>query len=86
MRRNAMNKNKGPVWNEPVPPAGMRIVFYYDCPNCGLLVSTEAPIAPATIACPKCGLRFPVMPVDQATVNYINLMTLGGFAMVRPDL
>lgn len=70
---------------EPVTPSGMTVVFYYDCPACKAHLPMQAPTQPAVLTCPNCGQRFPIVPVDEATLQFMQIMTDDGRAAANPD-
>jgi len=51
--------------------------------------ATAVPVAPpgnpALAQCAACRARFPIVPVDERTVNFGKLMTAGGKAAVDPN-
>lgn len=69
----------------PVMPFGMELTFFYNCPNCGRKVPIIAPTQPAMALCEACGIPFPLVPVDERTVQYIKIMLADGRAAVDPD-
>jgi transcription elongation factor Elf1 len=69
----------------PVKPSGMELVFFYTCPFCGQNVPMASPVKPGLAQCGGCRGRFPVVPVDERTVQFFKLMTAGGKAAVDPD-
>ncbi|MDR1857175.1 MAG: hypothetical protein LBR22_08490 [Desulfovibrio sp.] len=70
---------------EPVPPDGMEILFFYQCPHCNRHVPVVNPIEPNMIVCEHCAKRFPIIPVDDSVLNYIRIMLAGGKAASSPD-
>ncbi|QLA16275.1 hypothetical protein [Desulfolutivibrio sulfoxidireducens] len=69
----------------PVKPSGMELVFLYPCPFCGQTVPMASPAKPVLAQCGNCRGRFPIVPVDERTVNFVKLMTACGKAAVDPD-
>ncbi|MDQ7831527.1 MAG: hypothetical protein RDU30_07340 [Desulfovibrionaceae bacterium] len=69
----------------PIKPTGMELVFLYACPQCGQAVPVASPVKPALAQCASCRTRFPIVPVDERTVNFVKLMTAGGKAAIDPD-
>jgi len=69
----------------PVAPTGMEILFMYICPHCGRKAALIAPTQPAMVSCDACQAPFPIVPVDERTVQYIRLMLAGGHAATDPD-
>ncbi len=70
---------------DPVKPSGMRLVFLYNCPFCREDVLIPAPLAPGNLRCPSCRNVFPIVPVDEKTVQYIHTMLLDGRAAADLD-
>lgn len=69
----------------PVPPDGMEILFFYQCPRCGRHVSVVAPTEPRMISCEFCRASFPIIPVDEHGLHYVRIMLAGGKAATDPD-
>lgn len=69
----------------PVAPSGMELLFFFQCPFCGKHVPVISPTQAAMITCDGCGRGFPILPVDEHTVQYVHLMLAGGKAAVDPD-
>jgi hypothetical protein len=69
----------------PIKPIGMELIFLYPCPHCGQAVPVASPVKPALAQCASCRGRFPIVPVDERTVNFVKLMTAGGKAAIDPD-
>jgi hypothetical protein len=44
-----------------------------------------SPVKPGLAQCGGCRGRFPIVPVDERTVQFVKLMTAGGKAAVDPD-
>jgi hypothetical protein len=74
---------KRPV--HPVAPSGMELIFLYLCPHCGRKAAMIAPTQPSMAQCAACVQPFPILPVDERTVQYIRLMLDEGRAAVDPD-
>ncbi|MDR2800055.1 MAG: hypothetical protein LBB52_02170 [Desulfovibrio sp.] len=70
---------------KPVKPSGMDLTFHYICPHCRKKLSVNSPMLPAMVSCSVCGRDFPIVPVDQYTVHFIQLMLGDGQAAVDPD-
>lgn len=70
---------------EPVPPDGMEILFFYQCPQCGRHVPLVSPTEPKMISCDGCGNSFPIIPVDEHGLHYVRIMLAGGKAAADPD-
>ena len=70
---------------QPVTPTSMELIFMYRCPHCGRNAALVAPTQPAMVQCDACQMQFPLVPVDERTVQYIKLMLAGGRAAVDPD-
>lgn len=69
----------------PVAPCGMELVFFYDCPSCGRQIPLLSPTQPAMTTCEACGQSFPILPVDERSVQYVRIMLDSGRAAVDPD-
>lgn len=69
----------------PVPPDGMEIIFFYQCPHCGKHVPLVNPTEPKMAACDACSLAFPIIPVDEHGLQYLRTMLAGGKAASSPD-
>lgn len=73
------------VTNEFVYPGGMEIIFHYRCPHCTTNVRVPPTDKSITITCPHCHGRFPIVPVDDATVKFIQVITLNGAAAAQQN-
>ncbi len=69
----------------PVAPDGMEILFFYPCPRCGKHIAVPSPTEPRMIVCDSCRQSFPIIPVDEHSVQYIRIMLAGGKAAADPD-
>ncbi len=69
----------------PVKPAGVELVFFYTCPYCQRELPLVAPSQPTMIACDVCRQSFPIVPVDEHTVQFVKLMLADGPAAIDPD-
>jgi len=69
----------------PVKPGGMELIFVYTCPFCRRELPLVSPEQPGLIACDACGQKFPIVPVDQRSVQYVKIMLGSGAAAVDPD-
>jgi DNA-directed RNA polymerase subunit RPC12/RpoP len=69
----------------PVKPAGMEIIYYYPCPDCGRKVPLIAPLQPSMARCDACRSQFPVVPADQRSIRFIKTMLDEGKAGIDPD-
>ncbi|MDL2280182.1 hypothetical protein LJC15_05960 [Desulfovibrio sp. OttesenSCG-928-G11] len=69
----------------PVKPSGMELVFFYHCPYCRRELPLVAPPQPAMIACDACRQSFPIVPVDEYSVQFVKLMLGDGKAAIDPD-
>lgn len=78
-----MKKSQKPL--EPVRPAGMEIVFFYQCPYCANHVQLVSPVTPQMIPCPACNKAFPIVPVDERSLHYMRIMLANGKAAADPD-
>ena len=73
-----MKKSHEPVF--PVAPEGMELVFFYPCPACGRHVPRVNPVEVSMAVCDNCGKSFPIIPVDEYTLQYIRIMLANGAA------
>ena len=78
-----MSKSARP--QRPVAPIGMEMLFFYPCPACGRHVVLGGPVQAALVQCDGCGKRFPIVPVDERTLHFLNIMLAGGKAAADPD-
>lgn len=79
-----MNKKSNkPV--APVPPDGMELLFYYQCPSCARHIALVSPVTPQMIICDNCGMTFPIVPVDERSLHFIHIMLCRGKAAADPD-
>ncbi|MDR2161522.1 MAG: hypothetical protein LBO77_05200 [Desulfovibrio sp.] len=69
----------------PVKPTGMELVFFYVCPYCGRELPLVAPPQPTMITCEVCRQNFPIVPIDEHTVQFVKLMLADGPAAIDPD-
>jgi hypothetical protein len=69
----------------PVRPVGMELVMLYPCPHCGRNVPLLAPVEPAMGSCDFCKKQFPLVPIDNTTVQYIKLILHNGQAPIDPE-
>lgn len=70
---------------QPVAPDGMEILFFYQCPSCGKHVPQASPTQARMIHCPGCGFAFPIIPVDERSMQYVRIMLADGKAAADPD-
>ena len=69
----------------PVKPMGMELVFFYSCPFCRRELPLVAPAQPTMITCEMCRQSFPIVPVDEYTVQFVKLMLADGPAAIDSD-
>lgn len=69
----------------PVAPSGLDLVFYYRCPHCSKKTPLISPMQPGMVACAACAQTFPVLPVDDRTIHFIQIMLNNGRAAVDQD-
>ena len=69
----------------PVKPSGMELVFIYGCPYCNREQPLAAPLHPTMITCDFCRQQFPIVPVDDFSVQFVKLMLANGLAAIDPD-
>ncbi len=70
---------------QPVAPTGMEIVLNYVCPECEQSIPTIAPTTPVELRCPLCNTKYPIIPADPMTLQYLSLMYANGAALVNAD-
>lgn len=70
---------------EPSKPLGMELVFYYACPYCHSQLPIVAPFHPSMVACVSCQQKFPIVPVDERSIQFIKIMMANGPAAIDPD-
>ncbi len=63
----------------------MELVFFYTCPYCQRELPLVAPPQPTMITCDVCRQAFPIVPIDEHTVQFVKLMLADGPAAVDPD-
>lgn len=63
----------------------MELVFFYPCPFCQRELPLVAPSQPGIITCDVCRQNFPIIPVDEHSIQYVKLMLADGRAAVDPD-
>ncbi len=78
-----MSLKKRPL--TPVKPSGVELIYFYACPFCSRETPVVAPTKPTMAQCDACRQRFPIVPVDERTVNYIKIMLANGHAAIDPD-
>lgn len=78
-----MRKQEKPI--APVKPSGMELVFLYICPHCGAELPLLAPTTPMMTRCSACERVFPVVPVEEKSVNFIKIMLGNGVSAVDAD-
>lgn len=81
---NARGGN-GRIPPAPVRPVKVELVYMYPCPHCGREVPLIAPTTPSRVRCDACREHFPIVPVDEKTLQFIKLMQAGGPAGIDPD-
>lgn len=69
----------------PVKPIGMELVFFYPCPYCRRELPLVSPPHPAMITCDTCRQQFPIVPIDEYSVQFIKVMLGDGLAAIDPD-
>ncbi|MBQ7738444.1 MAG: hypothetical protein IJT59_02155 [Desulfovibrionaceae bacterium] len=78
-----MKKSHEPI--VPVAPEGMEIIFFYPCPACGRHVPRANPIEVTLAVCDNCGKSFPIIPVDEYSLQYIRIILANGRATADLD-
>lgn len=69
----------------PVGPCSLDLVFSYRCPHCGKKNHLISPMQPEMVSCGSCSQAFPVLPVDDRTIHFIQIMLNNGRAAVDQD-
>ena len=69
----------------PVRPVGMELVMFYPCPYCGRNVPLLAPTEASMGSCDFCRKQFPLVPIDNTTVQYLKLILDNGQAAIDPE-
>ncbi len=70
---------------QPAKPLAMEIVFFYACPHCQHEMPLVAPLQPSMITCEVCHMRYPIVPIDEASVQFVKVMLANGCAAVDAD-
>ncbi|QJT07874.1 hypothetical protein [Oceanidesulfovibrio marinus] len=78
-----MKKNDKPL--TPVKPSSMELVFFYPCPFCQRQVPLIGPTQPTMAQCDACKGHFPIVPVDDKSIQFVKIMLANGRAGVDPD-
>ena len=63
----------------------MELVFFYTCPYCQRELPLVSPQHPTIISCDICRQSFPIVPVDEYSVQFVKLMLADGKAAIDPD-
>ncbi len=69
----------------PVKPTGIEMIYLYVCPFCERQVPVISPTRPSMAQCEACKGHFPIVPVDERTVQYVKIMLANGKAGIDPD-
>jgi hypothetical protein len=69
----------------PVKPSGMELIFLYSCPFCRRMVPLANPTQPSMAQCDACHEHFPIVPVDDRSIQFVKIMLAGGKAGIDPD-
>jgi hypothetical protein len=69
----------------PVKPVGLELVFFYPCPYCRRELPLVAPLQPAMITCDVCRQSFPIVPIDEYSVQFVKTMLADGPAAIESD-
>ncbi|MBR3880455.1 MAG: hypothetical protein IKJ34_02520 [Mailhella sp.] len=73
------------TYHEPVKPESMALLFVYLCPYCQNELVLVSPTQPITVACGSCRNSFPIVPVDERTVQYVHTILGDGKAAADPN-
>ncbi|MFW5733729.1 MAG: hypothetical protein ACOCWR_01590 [Oceanidesulfovibrio sp.] len=63
----------------------MELVFFYACPFCQRQVPLIGPTQPTMAQCDACKGHFPIVPVDDKSIQFVKIMLANGRAGVDPD-
>lgn len=80
-----LSMENGMTYSEPVKPESMAMLFVYICPHCQNEVVLMSPVQPMTVTCRACRNSFPIVPVDERTIQYIAAILDNGKAAANPD-
>lgn len=69
----------------PVKPISVELVFFYACPYCQRELPMVAPSQPTMVTCDMCRQSFPIVPIDEYSVQFVKLMLADGQAAIDPD-
>jgi hypothetical protein len=69
----------------PVKPSGIELIFMYICPYCGHDIPVLAPRKTTMARCHVCALTFPVVAVEEKTIDFIKLILANGTAAIDAD-
>ena len=69
----------------PATPVSVELVFFYACPYCQRELPLVAPSQPTMVTCDTCRQSFPIVPVDEYSVQFVKLMLADGQAAIDPD-
>lgn len=83
MNKPGGSKGRKPI--TPVRPVKLELVYLYPCPFCQREVPLIAPTSPAMAQCDACRQSFPIVPVDERSMQFFKLMQAGGPAGIDPD-
>lgn len=78
-----MPKSEKPL--TPTRPSSMELVFFYPCPFCQRQVPLIGPTQPTMAQCDACKGHFPIVPVDDKSIQFVKIMLSNGRAGVDPD-
>ncbi len=78
-----MTEKKKPLL--PVKPTGIELVYLYVCPFCQRQVPIVSPTQPSMVQCEACRSSFPIVPVDDKTVQFVKIVLANGKAGIDPD-
>lgn len=78
-----MSKNSKPI--PPVKPSSLEMIFIYCCPHCKREIPLLAPTRPSMIHCDVCNKHFPIVPVEERSLNFVKLMLNNGAAAIDAD-
>ncbi len=70
---------------KPVAPSGLELIFVYECPHCGQKNVLISPTSPRSVKCENCQNVFPILPVNERSVQYVKLMMGNGYSAVDLD-
>lgn len=75
--------NKRPI--EPAKPLAFELVVYYACPYCLNHCPVLSPTQPTMAMCTDCHKQFPIVPIDESSMQFLRVIWANGPAAIDPD-